>query len=364
MDMISQLSDDLLIQILSLVPMKQVIMATCCLSKRWLLLWSLLPELYYDDISYGDENYAMFTQFVYRSLMSNKAPVLESLYFDLGHKYQAIDVANWIETAVVCHRVKAITVNLRENGTMISLPRSMLYTCETLEALHLFGCFRLDIPFSVCLPSLKNLALGDVDYADNKESSLTRLLSGCPNIETLFLSMYNYSRDQKGSSGFVIDVPSLRGLYIRDDFFDGMIFRNLVDLTLYTCAQGWWDLVTHMLQDSPKLRSLKLNDEHYLGRKSIETPDNWKRPSSVPMCLLHSFEFFKWNGYKGRRGDVDMATYLLTNATRLKKSIFLSQPHDDSESDRIHRDLYNVQAASPHHMFLSQERNKRQRVET
>lgn len=219
MDMISQLSDDLLIQILSLVPMKQVIMATCCLSKRWLLLWSLVPELYYDDSSYGDENYAMFTQFVYRSLMSNKAPVLESLYFDLGHKYQAIDVANWIETAVVCHCVKAITVNLRENGTMISLPRSMLYTCETLEALHLIGCFRLDIPFSVCLPSLKNLALGDVDYADNKESSLTRLLSGCPNIETLFLSMYNYSRDQKGSSGFVIDVPSLRGLYIQDDVF-------------------------------------------------------------------------------------------------------------------------------------------------
>ena len=40
----------------------------------------------------------------------------------------------------------------------------------------------------------------------------------------------------------------------------GMIFHNLVDLTLNTCAQGWWDLVTRMLQDSPKLRSLKLTD--------------------------------------------------------------------------------------------------------
>lgn len=59
-----------------------------------------------------------------------------------------------------------------------------------------------------------------------------------------------------------------------------------------------------------------------------------------------------------------MATYVITNATRLKKSNFSSQPHDDSETDRIKRDLNSLQAASPHLMFLSQERNKRQRVET
>ena len=40
----------------------------------------------------------------------------------------------------------------------------------------------------------------------------------------------------------------------------GMIFHNLVYLTLNTCFLGWWDLLTHMLQDSPKLGSLKLID--------------------------------------------------------------------------------------------------------
>ena len=40
-----------------------------------------------------------------------------------------------------------------------------------------------------------------------------------------------------------------------------MIFHNLVYLTLNTCVHGWWDLVTHMLQDSPKLRFLKLIDD-------------------------------------------------------------------------------------------------------
>ncbi|KAJ0249881.1 FBD domain-containing protein [Hirschfeldia incana] len=429
MDMISQLSDDLLIRILSRLWTKDV-MATCCLSKRWLRLRSLIPRLFYDDSSYRDENYATFTQFVYRSLMSNKAPVIEFLYLSLGPKSQSIDVGNWIETAVVCHRVQFISVNIRssdEKGTMISLPSSM-YTCQTLGTLDLNNRLRLDVPFYVCLPSLNYLRLRDVDYADNKVSSLTRLLSGCPNLIDLFLvhdnldvalmlpslrilRMYNNGRYYHKGGGFVIDSPSLVSLYIRDyvlyDFhriehmpnlekarvditFEvrnhkflkaftcarsltlclpfvevlspcGMIFHNLVDLKLNTCAQGWWDLVTRMLEDSPNLKFLKLHDEHLLPEfTSIETPDSWKRPSSVPKCLLHSFETLEWEGYKGRGGDVDMATYIITNATHLKKSNFSSQPRD---LNRIHRDLNSLHAASPHFMFLTQERNKRQRLE-
>ena len=233
MDTISQLSDDLLIRILSRHWTKHV-MATCCLSKRWLLLRSLVPRLNYDDRSFRDENYATFTQFVYRSLMSNKAPVLEALHLCLGPKSQAIDVGNWIETAVVCHRVQAISVDIRssdEKGTMISLPSSM-YTCQTVQTLNLYNRLRLDVPFSVRLPSLKKLTLADVDYAENKVSSLTRLLSGCPNLDYLFLAhdnldvalmvpslrilrMYNTGRYQKGG-GFVIDAPSLVSLFIRD----------------------------------------------------------------------------------------------------------------------------------------------------
>lgn len=38
----------------------------------------------------------------------------------------------------------------------------------------------------------------------------------------------------------------------------GMIFNQLVHLELNTYAKGWWDLLTHMLQDSPKLQTLKL----------------------------------------------------------------------------------------------------------
>jgi len=40
----------------------------------------------------------------------------------------------------------------------------------------------------------------------------------------------------------------------------GIIFSQLVHLNLSTVVKGWWDLLTSMLQDSPKLQSLKLID--------------------------------------------------------------------------------------------------------
>ncbi|KAL0756618.1 hypothetical protein Bca101_094286 [Brassica carinata] len=367
------------------------------------------PKLEYDDSSYSDENYATFTKFVYGSLMSNKAPVLESLTLTLGPNFQAIDVGIWIETAV-CHRVHAIIVNTlpyEEKGTMISLPSS-IYTCETLETLELSGCFCLnDIPFSVCLPSLKTLEIINVEV-----SSLTRLLSGCPNLDHLVvhqedidvdivvpslrkLNMVNYTGGQKGG-GFVIDARSLVSLYIKDDVFNdyhrieympkleeayvditcgvrdhkflkaftcaralslclsflevlsprSMIFHNLVYLTLNTCVHCWWDLVTHMLQDSPKLRFLKLHDEHDLSITSIEPPDCWKPPSSVPKCLLHTFADFEWHGYTGRRGVAVMATYLIEHATWLKEAVFFSEESDDKR-DTMLEDFTSVAAPSP-----------------
>ena len=40
----------------------------------------------------------------------------------------------------------------------------------------------------------------------------------------------------------------------------GMTFNQLVHLDLYTLTEGWWDLLTCMLQDSPKLRFLRLSN--------------------------------------------------------------------------------------------------------
>jgi len=42
----------------------------------------------------------------------------------------------------------------------------------------------------------------------------------------------------------------------------GTIFSQLVHLELCTCAPRWWDLLTRLIEDSPKLRVLKLRQVH------------------------------------------------------------------------------------------------------
>lgn len=91
--MISLLSDDLLLRILSLVPTKDV-KATSLVSKRWKSLWSLVSAIHLDDRNYDndDVDYKSFTQLAYRTLMKNKAPVLYNLQLDLGPKCDTVDV--------------------------------------------------------------------------------------------------------------------------------------------------------------------------------------------------------------------------------------------------------------------------------
>ncbi|XP_010485313.2 PREDICTED: F-box/FBD/LRR-repeat protein At4g26340-like [Camelina sativa] len=119
-------------------------------------------------------------------------------------------------------------------------------------------------------------------------------------------------------------------------------FYRLVHLELSTCAQGWWELLTQMLQNSPKLASLKLTDEHELHFPSEETPDCWKQPSSIP----DSLETFAWIGNKGRRGDSEVANFIIRNATRLKTATFLPQSNDVEAKYKMLKDLVSLTTPS------------------
>ncbi|KAL1206601.1 F-box/FBD/LRR-repeat protein [Cardamine amara subsp. amara] len=209
MDKINLLSDDLLLQILSLVPTKDVIMAASCVSKRWWSLCSLVTRLEYDDSNYYNSDsadYKSFTQFVYRTLMSNKAPALEKLHLNLGPKCHAVDVGIWIDIAV-SHRVRELKVKIRlESGSPpVSLPSS-LFTCETLENLTLIHCLVSDVP--CCLPFLKSLRL---EYVSN--ASLPKLLQGSPNLQSLRMLVEN---KEHGEEDITIALPRLQYLYFWD----------------------------------------------------------------------------------------------------------------------------------------------------
>ncbi|CAA7025385.1 unnamed protein product [Microthlaspi erraticum] len=415
MDIISQLGDDLLLQILSCVPTKDVL-ATSLLSKRWRSLWKLVPQLEYDDRNHiGD--YKIFSPYVYRSLISNKAPVLEYLHLKLGRDCPAIDISLWIDIAL-SRRVRELEIVIRScHVRFYSLPSSV-YTSETLESLTLNNCVLLDVPVRVCLPSLKSLSLKLVDYVGN--ASLPRLLSGCPNLHVLFVQRYAEDATMDSTvvvpslqrltildtnhatcGRFEIDVPSLKYLNITENVDynsrqienmpelveahveitcgvahkflraltsvrrlslslslsevmqpSGMIFNQLVHLELNTYAQVWWDLLTHMLQDSPKLQTLKLINKLSSGGLGQRNPNVWKPPSTVPECLLCSLEVFEWNEYQGRQGDREIATYVLKSAACLKRATFSPKSTDVGKKYQMLKELTSVATSSTSFQLL------------
>ncbi|CAF1898987.1 unnamed protein product [Brassica oleracea var. botrytis] len=185
MDKISGLSDDLLVKILSFVPTK-VAVSTSVLSKRWECLWMWVPT--FEDINTDIKD--RYRVSVHKNLLSHRAPIIESLRlkFCLG-SLQPEDIKQWVVSR--CVRVLSTTlVTLKLEGNKILV----------------------DVPPTVCLPSLATLQLLCVTYFD--EASLRMLLSNCPVLEDLVIERDTADDNAKG---LVVVVPSLQRLSLQID---------------------------------------------------------------------------------------------------------------------------------------------------
>ncbi|CAN7095093.1 unnamed protein product [Brassica rapa subsp. narinosa] len=98
MDIISGLSDDLLIKILLLVPTK-VAVSTSILSKRWEYLWMWLPKLQYGHRREPEwENLRCFLD---RNLPLHRAPVIESFRLELCNtRFKPESINMWVVVAL------------------------------------------------------------------------------------------------------------------------------------------------------------------------------------------------------------------------------------------------------------------------
>lgn len=74
-DRISELPDDLIVAILSLIPTKDAV-ATMFMSKRWLSIWTMVPVLDYKDEKEGRNS---VWSFLHKSLQYHKAPLVDTL---------------------------------------------------------------------------------------------------------------------------------------------------------------------------------------------------------------------------------------------------------------------------------------------
>ncbi|XP_010444790.1 PREDICTED: F-box/FBD/LRR-repeat protein At5g56420-like [Camelina sativa] len=215
----------------------------------------------------------------------------------------------------------------------------------------------LEVPSRVSFQSLKTLRLKLVAYPD--EESFVRLISSSPvlgdlllqnpvgdNIETFTINVpslhrLTITRDEKSYLLFVIHCHSLKELDIEND--DGEVnligdMRELVKANIWTCdsnvfksltfvktlrltvedykapyhfgtifsqlvclefrgqCYNWWDLLLNVLQHSPRLQILTLEDcyrEQVWGDREI-----WIQPSCAPECLYH-LKTFEWIEYVG-----------------------------------------------------------------
>ncbi|EOA12675.1 hypothetical protein CARUB_v10027829mg, partial [Capsella rubella] len=366
-DKINELPEDLLLHILSFLPTKSVV-ATSVLSKRWRHVWKMVQNLKFDS-----ENHNTFTEDVYRLLMLHKAPFLETYHLEIRNSYDAIDVGILVGVAFARH-VRNLVLDLDDLATSaVKFPSVYcIYDNNTLETLKLNNSIILDFPSRVCLNSLRKLQLHSVRFRN--EESVRNLLCGCPGLEELVV----HERYQTFGKAFTIEVPSLQRLTIEEDYYFGgggggyvinapslkylnikILYgiefcliekapelveakvsevsdinnENILDsltsakrLSLNLSHLEWWDLLSFMLDGSPKLQVLKIIDLSMSTNNGTKIGRKWNKPKCVPDCLLFHLETFMWTGYGERRDDKEVATYILRHTRRLKKAIFSTKP--------------------------------------
>ncbi|XP_010502644.1 PREDICTED: putative F-box/FBD/LRR-repeat protein At4g13965, partial [Camelina sativa] len=256
-------------------------------------------------------------------------------------KYSArIDVPSSI-------RLKSLTtlhldrVDFKNDESVVNL----LSGCPNLENLmvHLFPIRRLNTlkSFKIVVPSLQRLSIfgsrrGRLQgYVINAPSLIYLKIEGICGHD--FCLIENVPKLVEANIIDVSDIVnenllgSLTSLTrlslalsspLKIKFPTGSIFHQLVYLELHTNKEEWWNLLTLMLDSSPKLQVLKLIDSRPLGsRKDLVAHGQWNQPNNVAECLLHHLETFVWNGYKEKlEEEIEVAKYILRNANCLKEA--------------------------------------------
>uniref|UniRef100_M4CRL3 F-box domain-containing protein n=1 Tax=Brassica campestris TaxID=3711 RepID=M4CRL3_BRACM len=392
-DRISDLPDDLLFRILSLVPVR-IALSTSLLSKRWNYVWKMMPTLVYDETCPYNGSLG-FDQFCRMSLPLHEAPVLKTLNIKLGEYSDSIDTLLFPNIRSILLEI-IITLNYHQVFySPIRFPNN-LKVFKTLLVLKLEGRIAVDVVDSpVCFPSLKILHVTRVRF-QYKEESFKRVLSACPVLEDLYLqrlcslgrfmftisvptlqrlsidtqSVYHCYDDLR----FEINTPSLNNLKINDrggcfNFVEDMpklveanisllesetgklmkashlkgtlISKRILHLELHIYDTIQLSLLTHLLEEYPKLRSLKLNQNHWFPKRGVED-----QPRSVPECLSFHLETLEWIGYAGTLEENEVATYILKNAHCLKTATISLYSTDTEKRMLIEKELRSMTKGS------------------
>uniref|UniRef100_M4EM18 FBD domain-containing protein n=1 Tax=Brassica campestris TaxID=3711 RepID=M4EM18_BRACM len=375
-DRISALHDDLLLNILSQVPTKDAV-TTMVLSKRWCLVWTMVPKLEYDDTS--KEGRKSLWRLVDKFLQLHKAPVLECLRIQAERQFtDAADVRNALVVDVpslacfpLLQTLALLKVVFKDESSHVRL----LANCPALSYLRVNRYFGDNVKtFIVKVPSLKSFTYTQNDRRASRSlvldsTGLRHLIifdygdlgsiQNMPHLETAYVGHLVRQPNEK----FLRSFSSVGSLYLRlmdVACFSAINFPRLMKFKLHLLKPSTAEFVPgyseycsleplmFFLHNSPILKVLTIS---YVSRSSLsikqlvyskisllfflvdfqdvgpdfeDLPLSWNQQSSVPGCLLAHLEIFVWDKFGGiRRQERECVAYIFANSKCLKTATVL-----------------------------------------
>jgi hypothetical protein len=177
---LSNLPEDVLLYILSFLPMKDAI-RTSVLSKSWEFIWTSIPILEFRKTL--PANRTLHMDFVERVFCLRDDSDIKGFFLECDVQCDVSRVKSWI-TAAVRHNVQYLFIRLRDLRGQFSLPHCV-FTCDTLKWLFLDMQCILKVPPIKCFSNLTVLRIKSVTFSDDYTTQ--QLFSGLPVLEVLYL---------------------------------------------------------------------------------------------------------------------------------------------------------------------------------
>ena len=230
-DIISELPDEMLTQILSMLPDADANRSRI-LSNRWKNLYAFLPNLHFfiPAMEQGNRSHAFIDQTL--SLRGNKP--IQRFILECHNDCDYNRLSNWLSNIIQCKLQQLVLIV----PAVIRFNWELFKTCDTLVLLKLSGRFIIDVPEDADLlfPCLKKVELVSIIYSSDE--SLTNLISYCRVLQELIVVRIG---EPDNLDMFKVSSPSLKRLTIG-----------------FTHAYGHRNTVI----DAPKLEYLCIFDEN------------------------------------------------------------------------------------------------------
>ncbi|KAK8608271.1 hypothetical protein V6N13_023698 [Hibiscus sabdariffa] len=180
-DRLSDLPDELLCRIFSLLPTHQSIRSSC-LTSRYRYLWRSVPILDFWDNHYpnGCFKKAMENVLKHHETLAN---IRRFRLWCISPEYEESLISKWIDTCTTasCSTLQLFDVHVAWKYRLDLTPT--IFSCHKLERIRLSGGIIIPIPIDtpVVFPCLKTLRFKSISVVGG--NTLNKLLSGCPRIE-------------------------------------------------------------------------------------------------------------------------------------------------------------------------------------